>query len=60
VKEEPVEARLAGSVCSAAEDAAAEATTAAAVKEDKIPLSAGDESPVAEESDDSQAEHKEE
>ena len=60
VKEEPVEAPLQEASAAPAEDAAAEATTAAAVKEDKIPLSAGDESPVTEESDDSQAEHKEE
>lgn len=60
LKEEPVEAPLQEASAAPAEDAAAEATTAAAVEEDKIPLSAGDESPVAEESDDSQAEHKEE
>jgi small subunit ribosomal protein S1 len=60
VKEEPVEAPLQEASAAPAEDAAAEATTAAAVEEDKIPLSAGDESPVTEESDDSQAEHKEE
>jgi small subunit ribosomal protein S1 len=60
VKEEPVEAPLQEASAAPAEDAAAEATTAAAVEEDKIPLSAGDESPVAEESDDSQAEHKKE
>ena len=61
VKEEPVDAPpLQEASAAPAEDAAAEATTAAAVEEDKIPLSAGDESPVTEESDDSQAEHKEE
>jgi len=58
MKEEPAEAPLQEASAAPAEDAAAEATTDAALEEDKIPLSASDESPVAEESGDSSAENK--
>ena len=58
MKEEPAEAPLQEASAAPAEDAVAEATTDAALEEDKIPLSASDESPVAEESGDSSAENK--
>lgn len=58
MKEEPAEAPLQEASAAPAEDAAAEATTDAALEEDKIPLSASDESPVAEESGDSSTENK--
>ena len=58
MKEEPAEAPLQEASAAPAEDAAAEATTDAALEEDKIPLSASDESPVAEESGDSSATDK--
>jgi hypothetical protein len=60
VKEEPVEAPLQEASAAPAEDAAAEAQADAPPEEYKNPLSAYDESPAAEKSDDSQAEHKEE
>jgi small subunit ribosomal protein S1 len=60
VKEEPVEAPLQEASAAPAEDAAAEAQADAPPEEYKNPLSAYDESPVADESDDSSAEHKEE
>ena len=58
MKEEPAEAPLQEASAAPAEDAVAEATTDAALEEDKIPLSASDESPVAEESGDSSTENK--
>ena len=58
MKEEPAEAPLQEASAAPAEDAVAEATTDAALEEDKIPLSASDESPVAEESGDSSATDK--
>jgi len=60
VKEEPAEAPLQEASAAPAEDAAAEAQADAPPEEYKNPLSAYDESPVADESDDSSAEHKEE
>jgi small subunit ribosomal protein S1 len=59
VKEEPAEAPLQEAAAEPANEAATEATTDAPVVEYKNPLSASDESPVAEESGDSPAEHKE-
>ena len=58
VKEEPAEEPLQESPAEPAEDIAAEAKTDAAVEEDTIPVSASDESPVAEEAGDSSAENK--
>jgi predicted RNA-binding protein with RPS1 domain len=60
VKEEPVEAPLQEASAAPAEDAAAEAPADAPPEEYKNPLSAYDESPVADESGDTSAEHKEE
>jgi len=58
MKEEPAEAPLQEASAAPAEDAAAEATTDAPPEEYKNPLSASDESPVAEESGDSSATDK--
>ena len=58
VKEEPVEAPLQEASAAPAEDAAAEAPADAPPEEYKNPLSAYDASPVADESDDSQATDK--
>jgi small subunit ribosomal protein S1 len=58
VKEEPAEEPLQEAPAEPAEDIAAEAKTDAAVEEDTIPVSASDESPVAEEAGDSSAENK--
>ena len=59
VKEEPVEAPLQEASAAPAEDAAAEAQADAPPEEYKNPLSAYDESPVADESDDSCTENNE-